>query len=515
MLQLLPLGEQNFETLREEGLLYVDKTALIYRLTHMGSKFVFLSRPRRFGKSLLVSTLKAYFQGRRELFKGLAAEDLEKEWNAHPVLHFDFSTIKDVTKETLEGELNAKLLEYERLYGRDAEMLEPNQRLGNLIKRANEQTGKKVVLLVDEYDAPLLEVMQDEALLAKIRTVMRNFYAPLKACSGYLRFVFLTGITKVSQLSIFSELNNIKNVSMLPEFAALCGIAEPEMTMQLSAHIEALAKELEVPHEEAVLRLKEMYDGYRFAWPSPGIYNPYSLLNALSDCKLGNYWFASGTPGYLVELLGKVKVPLTAIEPAECAEEEFDVPIERNVQALPLLYQSGYLTIKNYDKASGLYTLAYPNAEVRVGMTRSLLSNYVENPGRLVSVVLKMNSLLAKGELDGTFRLMQQTFATVPYCAGANTEGHYQAMMVLMFKLLGQEVEPEIRTAKGRIDLVLWRKEAIYLMELKLCGTAQEALAQIDERRYAEKFALDNRPVVKVGLAFDVEKRTLGEWVIA
>ena len=507
-------GTQTFSILRENDYTYVDKTGVMFRMTSSATRYFFLARPRRFGKSLLVSTLKAYFEGRRELFKGLAIDALEREWTVHPVLHFDFSTIRDATKENLESELIQKLVGYEDLYGRRSGATKPNQRLGELIVRAHEQTGQKVVLLVDEYDAPILNVLHEGERLEEVRNAMRNFYSPIKACDSHLRFVFLTGITKFSQLSIFSELNNIKNVSMLPEFAALCGITEEEMTTQLAGHIEALAKELEIPHEKAVSLLRDMYDGYRFAWPSPGIYNPYSLLNALADKRMGGYWFESGTPAHLIQILNKFGVVPQEIGRQECRSSSFDAPTENLTTATPLLYQSGYLTIKNYDKVSRLYTLDYPNAEVRLGLAESLLVNYVKRPDKLVDLSGKLVRFILNDDMDGALRLMQETFATIPYCSGTNTEGHYQAMLLLAFTLLGFKVGGEVRTSTGRLDAVLFSPNKLYLFELKIDGTAKEALAQIDEKRYAERFALDDRPKVKVGLTFSTETRTLGEWII-
>ena len=507
-------GTSSFEILRENSYTYVDKTADVYKLVSSATRCFFLSRPRRFGKSLLLSTLKCYFQGRRELFKGLAIEGLEHDWAAFPVLHFDFSTLKNVTRETLESELDQKLCGYEAVYGKADGATQPNQRLGNLISRAAEQTGKKVVLLVDEYDAPLLEVMHDESLLPSIRTVMRNFYAPIKSCDGLLRFVFITGITKFSQLSIFSELNNILNVSMLPDFAALCGITEEEMVTELSGHIDALAEAEGISRDEALTELKEMYDGYHFTLPSPDIYNPYSLLLALATKEIGSYWFGTGTPKFLVEMLDKFEVLPEEIGGQECLASSFDAPTENLVSATPLLYQSGYLTIKAYDKPTKLYTLDYPNKEVREGLSQSLLINYVKRPDKVADLSGKMKRCILKDNMDGALKLMQETFATIPYCSGANTEGHYQSMLVLALTLCGFKVGAEVRTSRGRLDAVLFAPGKLYLFELKIDGTAKEALAQIDEKQYAERFALDDRPKVKVGLTFSTATRTLGEWII-
>jgi hypothetical protein len=306
--RLYPIGIQTFEKIRTRNYMYVDKTEYIYRMVHADSNYFFLSRPRRFGKSLLTSTLEAYFQGRKDLFKGLAMDLLETEWTEYPVLRFDMSLGKHMEKEQLERYLSSQLELMEHKYGILTESPDANIRLTNLIRRAYEQTGRQVVVLIDEYDAPLLDVVHEEKNLPVLRNIMRNFYSPLKACDPYLRFVFLTGITKFSQLSIFSELNNIKNISMLPEYAAICGITEEEMATQMDEDLDILAGRLNVNREEVVKKLKAHYDGYHFAWPSPDIYNPFSLLNAFADGRLDSYWFGSGTPTYLIEMLNKFGV---------------------------------------------------------------------------------------------------------------------------------------------------------------------------------------------------------------
>ena len=351
-----PIGIQTFSKIREGNYLYIDKTELIYRIAHSDSNYMFLSRPRRFGKSLLISTLQCYFEGRRELFDGLAIDRLETEWTAYPVLRFDMSTAKNRDKEGLESELNLKLSKYEAVYGRGEAEKGPNQRLQGLIERAYQQTGRQVVVLIDEYDAPLLDVVHEDRDLPVLRNVMRNFYSPLKACDPYLRFVFLTGITKFSQLSIFSELNNIQNISMLPEYAAICGITQEEMEVQMSPDLDVLAARQKRNREETLQRLKTYYDGYHFTWPSPDIYNPFSLLNAFSDGRLNSYWFGSGTPTYLIEMLNKYHVIPQEIGGRWVAASAFDAPTERMTSITPLLYQSGYITIKDYDELTDKYT---------------------------------------------------------------------------------------------------------------------------------------------------------------
>ena len=509
-----PVGIQVFSMIRNEHYLYVDKTEYVYRMTHANSKYMFLSRPRRFGKSLLTDTLQCYFEGRKELFEGLAIEKLETEWTEYPVLHFDMSTAKNLNKEGLEGELNLKLKAYEKIYGHDEAEIEVNQRLQGLIERAYRQTGKEVVVLIDEYDAPLLDVMHEEEELPKLRNVMRNFYSPLKACGKYLRYVFLTGITKFSQLSIFSELNNIENISMDTAYAAICGIIEEEMRTQMDIDMELLADKLGTGKEEAMERLKENYDGYHFAWPSPDIYNPYSLLGALNKGKLESFWFGSGTPTYLIEMLNKYQVIPQAIGGRQCEASDFDAPTERMTDITPLLYQSGYLTIKDYSPFSELYLLDIPNKEVRIGLMKSLLANYVKRPAELRTLVGQMAERIHFDDMDGALRLMQTVLSTVPYCENTRYEGHYQQMLYLIFTLLGNFSDVEVRTPTGRVDVVMRTHSTLYIIELKLDKSAAEALRQIDLKQYPERFALCGLPVVKVGINFDTERHTLESWEI-
>ena len=513
-LKLCPIGIQTFSDIIEEGYLYVDKTDLVYGLTHSGNRYVFLSRPRRFGKSLLVSTLYSYFAGRKELFKGLAIEKLETEWTQYPVLHFDMSGGKHMDVDDLEEYLGSLLSPYEKLYGITPESKQCNIRLKNLILAAYEQTGQKVVILIDEYDAPLLDVVHEEENLPKLRNVMRNFYSPLKACDPYIRFAFLTGITKFSQLSIFSELNNIKNVSMDKKYAAICGITKEELTEQFGDYIDAFAKETGKTHEEIVAELAYRYDGYHFTWPSPDIFNPYSLLNAFSDMEFNNYWFGSGTPTYLIEMMRKYDVLPSEIESNNLGAEAFDAPAERLESITPLMYQSGYLTIKNYNRYSELYTLGIPNNEVRVGLMSSLLPVYTSKPGGWRSLVGQMTQLITLDDMDGAMKWLQTFLDTVPYCDNANSEGHYQQMLYIIFSLMGHYLDVEVHTAKGRVDLVLHAPQALYIIEIKLNKSAENAMEQIELKQYDKRFALLNLPVVKVGVNFSTEARNITDWTI-
>ena len=513
--RLYPIGIQTFSKIREGNYLYIDKTEYVYRMTHSASSYMFLSRPRRFGKSLLTSTLHSYFSGRKELFHGLAMEKLEKEWTEYPVLHFDMSTAKHADSEQLLQELNLKLYGYEQIYGRLEEEVNPNQRLMGLIKRAYEQTGKKVVVLIDEYDAPLLDVVHERENLDVLRNIMRNFYSPLKACDPYLRYVFLTGITKFSQLSIFSELNNIKNISMDEPYAAICGISEDEIRLQMKDDLEGLAKKLEITPEEALMKLKENYDGYHFTSPSPDIYNPFSLLNAFADGKFGSYWFGSGTPTYLVKMLDKFGVKPSEIGRRQLKSSVFDAPTETMTDAVPLLYQSGYITIKDYNKMLDLYTLDIPNKEVRLGLMESLLPYYVNNKTpEATTMVAYLFYDIQNGDMDAALHRLQEFLSTIPYCDNTRFEGHYQQVFYIIFSLLGYYVDVEVRTPRGRVDIVLRTKTTLYVMELKLDKSAGEAMEQIDLKNYPERFALCGLPVVKVAVSFDSERCTIGDWEI-
>ena len=514
-LKRCPVGIQTFSNIREDDYIYVDKTEYVYRLSHADAKYFFLSRPRRFGKSLLTSTLKSYFEGKRELFRGLAIEQLEKDWTEYPVLHFDMSLAKHVDKERLERYLGNMLAGYEKKYGITSPAVDANDRLTNLISKACEQTGHKVVVLIDEYDAPLLDVMHEDTELPVLRNVMRNFYSPLKACDPYLRFVFLTGITKFSQLSIFSELNNIKNISMDDSYAAICGITEEEMRTQMQGHVKRFADKLGVTEDEMVQRLKEKYDGYHFTWPSPDIYNPFSLLNAFVDMKLNDYWFGSGTPTYLIEMLCKYNVAPSQIGGTQAMSAEFDAPTERMTAITPLLYQSGYVTIKDYDEMSELYTLDIPNREIRVGLMRSLLPNYVQGntlPG--TTAVAKMSVAIRQGNMESALVLLRDFLLTVPYCDNTHYEGHYQQLFYIIFSLLGYYVDVEVRTPRGRVDMVMRTATTLYVVELKLDKSAEAAMRQIELKDYPSRFALCGLPTVKVGINFDCEKRTIADWVI-
>ena len=516
-LKLYPVGIQTFKEIRKRDLLYIDKTEYIYRMTHSGGKYFFLGRPRRFGKSLLVSTFESYFSGKKELFEGLAIEKLEKDWTAYPVLHFDMSGGKHMEKEQLEGYLDYILKEHEATWGISIPPKDANTRLIELVTTAYEKSGKQVVVLIDEYDAPMLDVAHEKEYLDKLRNVMRNFYSPLKMCEPMLRFVFLTGITKFSQVSIFSELNNITNVSMDDEYAGICGITKDELLTQMQEDIDALAKTQGLTREETIAKLKENYDGYHFSPDSPDVFNPYSLLNCFTKKSFGAYWFSSGTPTYLINMLRKFKVLPAKIGRTLARSSAFDAPTENLKTITPLLYQSGYITIKRYDKMSQLFTLDLPNKEIKVGLFECLLPYYLEGmyaeEGDVA--IAQMSVLIRQGDMDGALSLLQEFLGTVPYCNNTNYEGHYQQMLFIIFTLLTHFlVDVEVHTPNGRVDIVMETEDTLYLIELKLNKDAQAALQQINLKQYDQRFALCGKPVVKVGINFDSGKGNIEDWVI-
>ena len=516
-LKLYPIGIQTFERIRKEDKLYIDKTEYIYRMAHTSGTYFFLGRPRRFGKSLLVSTMQSYFEGKKDLFKGLAMEKLEKEWTEYPVLHFDMSGGKHMEKEQLERYLGYLLQDEEKKWGIDKPRIGNNNRLIDLIDTAYQKTGKQVVVLIDEYDAPMLDVAHEDKQLDVLRNVMRNFYSPLKYSEAKLRFVFLTGITKFSQLSIFSELNNITNISMYNDYAGICGITKEELLTQMSEDIDELAKAQELTREETIAELKENYDGYHFSAKSPDVFNPFSLLNCFSTKEFGAYWFTSGTPTYLINMMRKFKVVPTNLGKMYAKSSAFDAPTEDMTAITPLLYQSGYLTIKGYDKFSKLYTLDLPNKEIKVGLFESLLPNYLE--GMFAQngdvAIAQMSVLIRQDDMDGALQLLQTFLGTVPYCNVTNYEGHYQQMLFIIFSLLtGYVVDVEVHTPNGRVDIVMLTHTRLYIIELKLNKNAQTALQQINLKNYAQRFVLCGKPITKVGINFDSTIGNIEDWVI-
>lgn len=479
-----PIGIQTFRNIIEGGYLYIDKTGFVHDLAE-NYKYVFLSRPRRFGKSLLSSTIHSYFAGEAELFNGLKAGELKKEWAKHPVFHFDMSTAKHCDEEQLTSELNLKLVRYEDVYGKGENEKKINQRFEGLIRRAVEQTGEKAVIIIDEYDAPLLDVMNDQERLIPMRQIMRNFYSPIKSLDPYLRFVFITGINKFAQLSIFSELNNLQNISMMPKYSAICGISQSEIETQMQEPVKRMAESLGISYEETLEELKHNYDGYHFSGRSEDIYNPFSLIKSLDAQDFGSYWFDTGTPTYLLERLKNSEIDETTLDSMPMIpESDFDVSPEISDNVLPMLYQTGYLTIKDYDRALHLYTLGYPNKEVKIGFTQGLLAQYKNKSTTGSGFVAKFFVAMYKHDIDAALTLMQSYLAGIPYDLENKSEKHFQTIIYLIFSLLGYYTQAEVKSAVGRAEAVCRTKDRVYVFEFKVDGSAEEALRQIDEKGY-------------------------------
>ena len=543
-----PIGIQTFRNIIEGGYLYIDKTGFVHDLAE-NYKYVFLSRPRRFGKSLLSSTIHSYFAGDAELFNGLKAGELKKDWTRHPVFHFDMSTAKHCDEEQLTSELNLKLVRYEDLYGKGENEEKINQRFEGLVHRAVEQTGEKAVIIIDEYDAPLLDVVNDQERLTPMRQIMRNFYSPIKSLDPYLRFVFITGITKFAQLSIFSELNNLKNISMMPRYSAVCGISQEELVTQMNIPVQDMADELGISFDAALEKLKSNYDGYHFCAKSEDIYNPFSLLNSLSDKMFGSYWFDTATPTFLIERMRENPISENLLDRMnEIARSDFDVSPEFSDSILPLLYQTGYLTIKGYSTEDESYTLGYPNREVREGFLKGLLNSYRGSEGMSASFVLQFNRALKNNDIDGALERMRSFLAGIPYDLENKSEKHFQTIIYLIFSLLGYYTQAEVKSAVGRADAVCRTKDRVYVFEFKVDGSAEEALRQIDEKGYLIPYRFEGterceatsvaeaveatrrdasagsatgigstsgKRLVKVGVNISTQTRTIESWKIA
>lgn len=510
-----PIGIQTFSEIRERNYLYIDKTQYLVDFIDKGYKYVFLSRPRRFGKSLFASMIHAYYEGRKDLFEGLAMGEYEKDWVKHPVLHLDMSAAKHMDKDMLERYLADMLTDQEAVFGYKSEKQDPNIRLKDLVVTANRLTGRKVALIIDEYDAPLLDVVHEELNLVALRRAMQNFYSPIKSLDPYLEFVFLTGITKFAQLSIFSELNNLFNISMYDKYSAICGISSEELHTQMLPDVERLAEHLHLSVDETFERLKRKYDGYHFSKNSEDVYNPFSLIKALASGDIGDYWFDSGTPTYIIKLLQKYNVGLRDLTGQDAGVSDFDVSPENMTTALPLLYQSGYLTIKHYDPMIDLYTLGYPNEEVRTGMVRSLAANYLTPAeGTNSSFVIKFVKAVIADDMEQALTLMRAYLAGVSYRLSNKTERDVQTIFYLVFSLIGSFIKVEEESAHGRADVVITLPSVVYVMELKFDGSADAALRQIDEKGYLIPYTADGKRLVKVGVNYSSEERTITEWRI-
>ncbi|GAA6258474.1 ATP-binding protein [Bacteroides sp. f07] len=514
MSKIYPIGIQNFEKIRRDGYFYIDKTALVYQMVKTGSYF-FLSRPRRFGKSLLVSTLEAYFEGKRELFEGLAIEKLEKDWTKHPILHIDLNTEKYENLESLENILNDTLYKWEKVYGTEPSETSLPLRFKGIIRRAYEQTGNRVAIFVDEYDKPMLQAIGNEELQKAFRNTLQAFYGAIKTMDGYIKFAFLTGVTKFGKVSVFSALNNLIDLSMDERYAAICGMTEKEIHDNLEEDLLELADKQKMSYEEVCRELKTCYDGYHFVENSVGIYNPFSVLNTFFKMKFGSYWFETGTPTYLVELLKAHHYDLHCMAHVETDADILNSVDSASTNPIPVIYQSGYLTIKKFDERFGIYRLGFPNREVEEGFMKFLLpfyanTNKVESPFQILKFVREVES----GDYESFFRRLQSFFADTPYELIRDQELHYQNVLFIVFKLIGFYVKAEYHTSQGRIDLVLQTDEFIYVMEFKLEGSAEEALRQINEKNYAQPFATDPRKLFKIGINFSSQTRNIERWIV-
>ena len=513
--KIYPIGIQNFEKIRNDGYLYIDKTALMYQMVKTGS-YYFLSRPRRFGKSLLISTLEAYFQGKKELFTGLAVERLEKDWIKYPILHLDLNIEKYDTPESLDNILEKSLTAWEKLYGAEPSERSFSLRFAGIIERACKQAGQRVVILVDEYDKPMLQAIGNEKLQKQFRDTLKPFYGALKTMDGYIKFAFLTGVTKFGKVSVFSDLNNLDDISMRKDYVEICGVSDQELHENLDIELHEFAETQGLSYDKLCTKLKEYYDGYHFTHNSIGIYNPFSLLNAFKYKEFGSYWFETGTPTYLVKLLKKHHYDLE-----QMAHEETDVQVLNSIDSestnpIPVIYQSGYLTIKGYDERFGIYRLGFPNREVEEGFIRFLLPFYanvnkVESPFEVQKFVREVET----GDYDSFFHRLQSFFADTTYEVIREQELHYENVLFIVFKLVGFYTKVEYHTNNGRVDLILQTDKFIYIMEFKLNGTAEEALQQINNKRYALPFEADGRKLFKIGINFSEKTRNIEKWVVA
>lgn len=511
--RLYPVGIQNFEKLRRDGYYYVDKTAQMYRLVTTGS-YYFLSRPRRFGKSVLISTLEAYFQGKSELFDGLEIASLEKEWKKYPVLHLDLNAQQYDSPESLDNILNENINNWESIYGKRDDEIGNARRFAGVIRRAHEKTGERAVILVDEYDKPMLQAISDEALQTTFRNTLKPFYGVLKSEDAHIRFALLTGVTKFGKVSVFSDLNNLDDISWDPAYATICGISGKELIENFRQDIADLAVANGLSFDEACGKLKDEYDGYRFCPESPGIYNPFSILCTFRKKRFGNYWFQTGTPTYLVELLKKSNYDLEEMAHVETGADSLD-GIFSDDNPIPVMYQSGYLTIKRYDSEFGIYTLGFPNREVEEGFMRFLMPYYTgvsatDSPFEIKKFV----NDIERGDVNAFMERLRSFFAGITYELSGSNEKHWQNTLFVVFRLAGLYTDVEYRTSDGRADLILKTKDRIFIMEFKLDASAEEALAQIEEKQYALPFAQDPRQKVKIGVNFSSSTRNIDKWIV-
>lgn len=510
-----PIGIQTFEKIRTSDFAYVDKTAHVYRLSTQGSCY-FLSRPRRFGKSLLLSTLKSYFQGNRDVFEGLAISKLEKEWKHYPVLHLDLNAEQYNTKEALVNRLTTHLERWEKQYSIDGcESLSTSARFEHVIRELAQQSPEgKVVILIDEYDKPLLEAIGKPELQEEYRQILKAFYSNIKSCDEYIRFAMLTGVTKFSHLSVFSGLNNLIDISMLPQYAEICGFTEDELHENFDESVAEVALANGISKEQCYERLKLEYDGYRFSSGSTRVYNPFSLLNVLSFGVFKHYWFATGTPSFLVEVVKHCDYPLDRLVTEPKTAEDLDAIDAFYSDPIPLFFQSGYLTLKDYDPRFGIYQLDFPNNEVEQGFARFMAIYYHNGNRNGGFAVSRFVRALENGQSEEFMTLLQAFYADSDYQLAGKLEVYFQNSLMVLFRLMGFYVEMERHTSKGRMDVTLQTKDYVYILELKIDKSATEALQQIEDKEYAAPFAADPRRLIKIGVCFSSEERGISEWKV-
>ena len=510
-----PIGIQNFEKIRREGYVYVDKTQLMWKMVSEGS-YYFLSRPRRFGKSLMVSTLEAFFSGERELFKGLYVDSVEWDWRQYPILHLDLNSREYKDEQSLEAELNRHLEAWEKLYGDEYKDRASEERFIHVINHAYEKTGMRVVILVDEYDKPLLQTIGNETLQNAYRSKLKAFYSVLKTLDAKIRFAFLTGVTKFGKVSVFSDLNNLKDISMLPKYTNICGVSEQELHYYFDDSVSALAAANDLSKEVCYERLRQDFDGYYFnEYTKEGIYNPFSILNTFDSCVFRDYWFETGTPSFLVYQLKKTGYPLDNMTEEELSADTLNSIDVMDVNPLPLLYQSGYLTIKDYDPEFKTYRLGFPNREVREGFIKYLYPFYTpktQDLGRFAITLFVKD--IRSGQAEAFMTRLSDFFATGDYLVMGRLEIYLQNTLNVIFNLMGLYVEVERHTTNGRMDMVIQTPQYVYIIELKIDQTAAVALQQIEQRGYANAFAGDTRKLFKIGINFSSEKKLIDDWKI-
>ena len=513
-LKNLPIGIQDFEKIRSGNYLYIDKTALMYKLVSTGS-YYFLSRPRRFGKSLLISTLKAYFLGKKELFKGLAVEQSETEWTEHPVLHLDLNTAKYSEKDTLNNVLNNALVNWEKVYGAQASETELGMRFEGVIRRAYEKTGHRVAILVDEYDKPILQTIGNKELQDEYRSTLKGFYGALKSMDSCIKFAMLTGVTKFGKVSVFSDLNNLEDISMDCRYYNICGIDNEELNGVLRPYVEQLAEKLKITVDEAYAELKHRYDGYHFSEDTDGMYNPFSVLNTLNKLKFGSYWFETGTPTYLVELLKQHDFELPQLENTEVMADLLNSVDSASTDPIPVIFQSGYLTIKDYDSEFELYKLGFPNEEVKEGFLRYLLPYYTSLDRKKTDFnIMNFVREVRSGQTDAFMQRLKSFFADTPYELVKELENHYQNVLYTLCTLCGLYTKAEYHTSQGRIDMTIETADYVYIFEFKFDKTADEALQQIKDNNYAEPFRASGKKIILVGANFSNKLRNIDNYVV-